>query len=93
MSAATVPSCDYCGKDQAVLGGIVLSPPDDSRFVAKYHVCVDCFIARFIPLPEVREEQPAPPTTCPTCGSDDRGVVLVACTLRGWRDSWHGEQR
>jgi hypothetical protein len=44
---------------------------------------------------EARGEQPAPPTTCPKCGSDKRSRRNVGCReLRDETpDSWHGGQR
>ena len=42
-------------------------------------------------------EQPAPPTTCPTCGSDDPAKKLAACIslalTYATSDSWHGGRR
>ncbi|MDB5183034.1 MAG: hypothetical protein JWO47_818 [Candidatus Saccharibacteria bacterium] len=40
---AIKPTCDTCGKELTEFGAIVLSPPDESSKVRKYHLCVDCF--------------------------------------------------
>ena len=53
---------------------------------------------------EARGEQPAPPTTCPTCGSDTPMVCHIGLVRPHHHgiigdgscccpDSWHGEQR
>lgn len=43
---------------------------------------------------EARGEQPAPPTTCPTCGNESvRPALLTGGRVRLCPDSWHGEQR
>jgi len=40
---AIAPTCDKCGKELTEFGGILLSPPNDSNQVRKYHLCVACY--------------------------------------------------
>ena len=40
---AIKPKCDKCGKELLDYGGILLSPPDTSGKVYKYHLCVTCY--------------------------------------------------
>lgn len=48
----------------------------------------------WLDAPEARGEQPAPPTTCPTCGNESvRPALLTGGRVRLCPDSWHGEQR
>ncbi len=38
------PICKRCGKELLDFGAILLSPPDDSDKVIKYHLCKECYI-------------------------------------------------
>lgn len=37
------PICDLCGEELNEYGAILLSPPDDSGSVKKYHICKKCY--------------------------------------------------
>ena len=37
------PICSLCKKELDDIGGIILSPPDDSNRVEKYHICKLCY--------------------------------------------------
>ncbi len=40
---AIKPKCNKCGKELTDFGAILLSPPDKTSMVVKYHLCKDCF--------------------------------------------------
>jgi len=40
---AIKPVCDKCGNELKEFGGILFSPPDDSGFVRKWHLCKACY--------------------------------------------------
>ena len=40
---AITPKCDMCQLELHVFGAILLSPPDNTNKVTKFHVCVDCY--------------------------------------------------
>lgn len=37
------PKCEKCGKELQEFGAILLSPPNISNMVVKYHICRDCY--------------------------------------------------
>ena len=37
------PKCDVCSLELQDFGAILLSPPDISGKVDKYHICKDCY--------------------------------------------------
>ena len=58
------PICDFCGNELMEPGALIFGPPASVvrvSDVAKYHVCVACFVAYILPAvrPEGREEEPS----------------------------------
>lgn len=55
------PKCDLCPSDLEDFGGIILSPPDkETQLVRKYHVCLECYKEKVVPLfnaDDIRVEQ------------------------------------
>lgn len=41
---AISPRCDICKKELTEFGAILLSPPDESGSVRKFHVCAECYM-------------------------------------------------
>lgn len=37
------PLCDICKKELIEFGAILLSPPDESSKVKKFHICNECY--------------------------------------------------
>ncbi|MCK5020919.1 MAG: hypothetical protein KAS32_28130 [Candidatus Peribacteraceae bacterium] len=37
------PTCDICSIDLSEFGAIILSPPDKSGMVRKFHICIVCY--------------------------------------------------
>jgi hypothetical protein len=37
------PTCDICKKELEEFGAILLSPPNESGMVKKFHICKECY--------------------------------------------------
>jgi len=37
------PVCDKCGSELKEFGGILFSPPNNSGFTRKWHLCKNCY--------------------------------------------------
>lgn len=36
-------NCFKCGGELRLLGGLLFSPPDNSGYVEKFHICKECY--------------------------------------------------
>jgi hypothetical protein len=40
---AIKPTCDFCVEELTEFGGLLFSPPDDSGYARKWHICKKCY--------------------------------------------------